>query len=258
GAIKGFSHLQALGVLTSNQWYHVAVVARANATKLYVNGALVVTNEFSNDWKPPREPDRANYLVRSVFASQRQLGADPDLDGEMSEVRIWAGERTAEGIQTNLAKPLTGNEQGLIALWNFDDPANPGRDASPNGHQAELKGNARVLEEQPVMANANPVTSTATSSSNRVLDLAGTNGYVELPAQLFTNTLVTVEGWVKWRSFGSYSRWFQFADAGLMLAVMNLNQSDALRIERFDSAQFDGLRVANLTNVLRAGEWQHI
>src|SRR5262249_15440533 len=168
GAIKGFSHLQALNVLTSNQWYHVAVVARANATKLYVNGALVVTNESSNDWKPPREPDRANYLGRSAFASQRQLGADPDLNGQMSEVRIWAGERTAEEIQTNLVNHLTGNEPGLIALWNFDDPVNGGRDASPNGHHGELKGNARVIEERSVIAGDNLVS----SSQNRVLDLA--------------------------------------------------------------------------------------
>src|SRR5215831_1729333 len=95
-------------------------------------------------------------------------------------------------------------------------------------------------------------------TNNRVLDLSGANSYVDLPGQLYTNTLVTVEGWVKWRSFGSYSRWFQFADAGVMLAVMNLMQSDTLRIERYDNAEFDGMQVANLANVLRAGEWQHL
>src|SRR5262245_45022602 len=44
---------------------------------------------------------------------------------------------------------------------------------------------------------------TAASAQNRVLELDGKNGFVELPANAFTNlNEVTVEGWVKWESFG--------------------------------------------------------
>ena len=46
------------------------------------------------------------------------------------------------------------------------------------------------------------------ASVNRVLDLDGTNSWVELPPDLFTNDVITVEGWVKWREFGNYSRFF--------------------------------------------------
>ena len=41
-------------------------------------------------------------------------------------------------------------------------------------------------------------------AQNRVLELDGNGGYVELPPNLFTNQLVTIEGWMKWRELGVY------------------------------------------------------
>src|SRR6476660_1669308 len=46
-------------------------------------------------------------------------------------------------------------------------------------------------------------------AQNRVLQLDGTNSFVELPAGAFTNLdEVTVEGWVKWEGFENMSRFF--------------------------------------------------
>src|SRR6185369_10455115 len=53
---------------------------------------------------------------------------------------------TAEEIRNAMFQQLTGNEPGLAALWNFDDPAQPGRDASPNHIDGKLVGNARSVE----------------------------------------------------------------------------------------------------------------
>ncbi|MSU64177.1 MAG: hypothetical protein EXS31_17600 [Pedosphaera sp.] len=54
------------------------------------------------------------------------------------------------------------------------------------------------------------------AAPNRVLDLDGKDGsYVELPAGAFTNdSVVTVEGWVKWESFQGYQRFFDFTVGG--------------------------------------------
>jgi len=51
----------------------------------------------------------------------------------------------------------------------------------------------------------------ASPATNRVLELDGTNSFVELPPGIF-NELdeATVEGWVKWERFRNMSRFFDF------------------------------------------------
>ncbi len=63
----------------------------------------------------------------------------------MAEIRLWAGERIEMQIRENMFKNLTGGEPGLIGLWNFDDPGQPGKDSSPNAHHGTLVGHARVV-----------------------------------------------------------------------------------------------------------------
>ena len=49
-----------------------------------------------------------------------------------------------EQLRDAMLKKLTGTEPGLFGLWNFDDPAQPGRDASPGAHHGKLMGHATV------------------------------------------------------------------------------------------------------------------
>ena len=51
----------------------------------------------------------------------------------LDEWRVWVTQRTPDEIRENMFKRLNGRESGLAALWNFDDPDEPGRDASPHG-----------------------------------------------------------------------------------------------------------------------------
>src|SRR5439155_5323671 len=39
-----------------------------------------------------------------------------------------------------------GREPSLVGLWNFDDPANPGRDVSPGAHHGKLIGQATIVK----------------------------------------------------------------------------------------------------------------
>ena len=145
----GFDDLYAIrvpNVLFTNQWVHLAVVAGTNFSKLYFNGALLSANEARFDWKPGALPPRKNYLGRSVTRGAPNASEDTDLNDQMAEVRLWAGERTAEQIKSNLFKSLTGGEAGLLALWNFADGT--ARDASTNGRDGTLRGHARVVSAQ--------------------------------------------------------------------------------------------------------------
>ncbi|MGH8248323.1 MAG: LamG domain-containing protein, partial [Gammaproteobacteria bacterium] len=135
--IKG---TQASSALAGGKWIHIAVVIDSKEMRLYLNGTLSAT-----------EPGAVLSLLKGH--SENRLGAGRSgktgsvrsLHGAMDEVRVWKVARSAEQISENILKQLTGNEPGLVGLWNFDDPANPGRDASPNHHDGKLVGGARVV-----------------------------------------------------------------------------------------------------------------
>jgi len=327
---------QVPNVLSKSQWVHLAMVAGANFSKLYANGVLLSSNETAGTSKPNPFPPLKNFLGRSVMNGVNTNG-DTDLNGQMAEVRLWAGERTAEQIKTNLFTSLTGREAGLLALWNFADGT--ARDASANGRDGKLMGNARivsaqlpavvfgtlkdetgrplangairVLRQEAVIATAtsdrdgkyfvvlptesaacdieassgglqarrlgvacpdgqqtevnltlinavlNPGTPAAT---NHVLDLDGNGSYVELPANLFTNGVVTVEGWMKWREFGAYTRFFDFADASLQINLHSRfpGTPGRLQSDHFRAPGFDNYRLIAVNNVLSTDQWVHL
>jgi hypothetical protein len=125
----------------------------------------------------------------------------------MDEIRVWKAARTEAQIRELMFQRLTGAESDLAALWNFDNVENGVvRDSGPAGHQGKLVGNARTVPAELPQSFASGVG----SRPRRVLDLDGQNSYVELPSRLFTNDVVTVEGWFKWRAFGLSSRAFEF------------------------------------------------
>src|SRR6266446_2412196 len=67
------------------------------------------------------------------------------------------------------------------------------------------------------------------AAPNRVLELDGTNSYVELPPEVFEDlTQASVEGWVKWDSFRNWSRFFDFGTSGSGMNVANSVATDEL------------------------------
>ncbi len=238
-------------VLSLGEWHHIAAVVGPNGIRVYLNGGLVSTNETPNGWSPIPPPPVKNLLGRSLFKDADNAGNDADFNGQMDEVRIWAGERTEAQIRETMLARLNGNETNLLALWNFDDPANPGRDASPNGHHGTLAGNARAIA-----APDGPALAPARMES--VLSLDGNHSYVELPEGIFADlTEATVEGWVQWSRFGSYSRFFDFGKCGQLLGVYNFETSRALAFE-LSFSNYTTLDQARTAEILRANEWVHV
>ena len=60
--------------------------------------------------------------------------------GQIDEVRVWNRVRTPQEIDANRHRRLSGEEPGLVGLWNFDDPAQPGKDRTAGGHHGVPKG----------------------------------------------------------------------------------------------------------------------
>ncbi len=211
---EGTKYAIAKNVLKAGQWMHIAGVAGGGGMRLYLNGELVATNPFTGCFKS-LGADNASRLGQTVTANVD----DTPFDGELAEVRVWKTARTEEQIRENLTKQLTGDEEGLAALWNFNDPANPGRDASPNHHDGKMVGNARATVPS-VVAGVGLSSPPFLGTSNQVLQLDGNGSYVELPTDILDELHeVTVEGWVKWETFSTATRFFDFGNVQRQLNV---------------------------------------
>jgi hypothetical protein len=131
------------------------------------------------------------------------------MQGAMDEVRVWKTARTGEQIRENIAKPLTGSEPGLVALWNFDDPANPAamrRRIITMGNCWAARARRFLpsrMQERRVQAIRWDIQSNAPTRRN--------GSYVELPADAFNGLeQTTIEGWVNWSAIGRWTRMFDF------------------------------------------------
>ncbi|MFO1514199.1 MAG: LamG-like jellyroll fold domain-containing protein, partial [Verrucomicrobiota bacterium] len=140
------------GLLRPKQWLHLAGVTGRGGMKLYLNGALAGTNDFPGSFSGFATGTR-NYLGQTVTTND----APVKFKGAIDEVRVWRVARTAEQIQQSMFQRLTGREEGLAALWNFDDVTNGVvRDSGPGAHHGKLVGQASIVEPTQPWATAPP------------------------------------------------------------------------------------------------------
>jgi hypothetical protein len=127
----------ARGLLRTNEWMHIAAVSGPGGMKLYANGRLVAQHTNATTF--------ANIDVAQTNRLGRGLARNPtdrDFRGEIDEVRVWDHRRTLAQIRENMFKRLTGTEEGLTHLWNFDDGT--ANDSCVNEHHGKLVGRARI------------------------------------------------------------------------------------------------------------------
>ncbi len=238
-------YVYAEGFLRPQQWVHVAGVSGKGGMKLYLDGALVGTNAYTGSFSAFKNGTR-NYLGERVTTN------DPpsNFKGAMDEVRVWRVARSAEQIRQALLQRLTGREEGLAALWNFDHVVDGVvKDSGPGGHHGKLIGSAKAVAGDTPAAHA-------PARVSKVLELDGKGSYVEFPAGAFTNLdEVTVEGWVKWESFGICSRFFDLFVGGHNFNVQNRLTTSTLFLERDDP---DGVDSVQVPGALSLGRWVHV
>jgi len=237
------------GIIQTDVWYHVAAELGPGGMELHVNGVLAGTNASPTCFSNLKSGD-LHFLGRMNGGGAN--AAPVYFNGQLAEFRVWKTRRTPQEIRENMFRRLNGTEPGLAALWNFDNVENGVvKDSASGRHDGRLRGNAKLAEAQL------PSSLEATTLEN-VLDLPGEGSYVELPPRLFTNPVVTVEGWVKWREFGVYSRFFQFADSVLNIAIMNFSTTSTLRFERFRGPTFEDLVANDVPDLLKSNQWYHV
>jgi hypothetical protein len=132
--------VESTNKLPAGEWVHIAAASTRSNMWLYVNGALA-----------GMIPDRG---LASLKGDPVNLIGANDFNGQVAELRLWNRLRTEAQIRENRFKRLTGTEPGLVGNWTFEDPANPGKDFSPGGHDGKLVGKARVTVASPALTPA--------------------------------------------------------------------------------------------------------
>jgi hypothetical protein len=96
------------GVVEPNVWHHIAVTFDGTDYKLYVNGVL----KHNYTGAAGHQPDNLDisWIGR----------VDNYFHGMLDEVRIWGVARTEEEIRSTMCVPLVGDEDNLIAYYDFN------------------------------------------------------------------------------------------------------------------------------------------
>ncbi len=98
--------------LPLNQWTHLAFTFDGAVGSILINGFPVASSAMA---VPVNVTRTNNYLGRSLY------GADAYANASFDEFRIWSTSRTPAQIQAALARPLVGNESGLVLYHRLDE-----------------------------------------------------------------------------------------------------------------------------------------
>lgn len=147
-----FSHS---GAVSLNEWTHIAGVidTENNIMQLYIDGLEVGSNSFN--WNP--EIYESKLPLRIGHAHETEIVTLSTFIGQIDDVSVWNKALTSNEIQNSIKNKLRGNEDGLVAYWNFDKKnVSIITDISQNNNVGFFEGNAKIIEyikREPIDAN---------------------------------------------------------------------------------------------------------
>ncbi|MCG3119888.1 MAG: hypothetical protein ALAOOOJD_02441 [bacterium] len=95
-------------VLTLDVWNHVAATFDGTTYRIYINGVL----QYETTALAGKQP--INIPIKNIGR------VDNYFNGRLDEVRIWRRARTAQEIQADMNRRLSGNEADLVGYWHFE------------------------------------------------------------------------------------------------------------------------------------------
>ena len=127
-----FSIVTAPNSISTETWYHLALIYDGTNLILYINGIEVGSTSASGQITNESVPLNVGRLVFQT--------TNFDLDGQADEVGLWNVALTAEQIQDYMYADLTG-EEGLVGYWNFNEGSgDTANDASGNNNDGLIYG----------------------------------------------------------------------------------------------------------------------
>lgn len=127
-------------LLPTDKWVHVAATYDMNAkeVKLYINGELAA-EKGGLQYTGPASFGKPAGWQKNQFYIGFSYEPGRELDGEMSELRIWNVVRTQEQIAANPYE-VEPDAPGLVAYWKFNEGSGLKiTDHTGNGNDGEAK-----------------------------------------------------------------------------------------------------------------------
>ena len=179
-----------------NTWSHIAVVFEhsigENKTKIYINGKLDVAGDLNYNSSNGAEP----FYLGHISAGDGGPTFIQHLYGNLDEVRIWDGARSAEDIENIMNIELIGSEAGLSAYYPFDEGL-PGADNRTIANLIDKTGNGN---------DGTIMNFTKGGLSSRGLSFDGIDDHIVIPDSdgLYFAGDFTFELWVRVLDFNSF------------------------------------------------------
>ena len=124
-------------LLNRNQWYYLSLTFENGIVSLYVNGELILANDFGYKEMFPN-----NHWIN--FGRIRRSGGQQffnEFNGQISKVELWDSVLSQDDILSFMNCPPTGQEDGLVGYWNFNEGSGDTvYDLSDNGNHGYING----------------------------------------------------------------------------------------------------------------------
>ncbi len=174
----------SVAVVADGFWHHAAMTVDASGGKLFLDGVQIGANAWTGSpgGTTSTEPLLIGRYSHAIY---------PSFTGDLDEVTYWNRALGANEVNYLKHRQISGNEDGLVALWHFNEGVGPTTaDASGHGYTGGLSNN-------PVW-----VTSTAPLVFNSVggtaVALDGVNDFVTVPHQSDLNAYpFTASAWFR-------------------------------------------------------------
>jgi hypothetical protein len=113
-------------------WNNISMTYDGSAVRLYLDGNIVFEklepDYFPSDWM-------------GYFYIGKRADGEEQFNGYIDEVSIWNSALTQEQIQSYMSTPPTGNEEGLVGYWDFNEGTGSTlTDQTSNGNDGIING----------------------------------------------------------------------------------------------------------------------